>query len=191
MKRHTVRGVDHNPVWTDLAVEACRRVREAGGDLILDIQHVGSTAVPDLPAKPFLDLAAAVGALDVIPELVDSLTALGYIYRGDGENSGGHLFVWESEPDVRTIHLHVVTSDDVQWKNYLRFRDLLCQNSTLRKRYAELKQELMGRHPEDRKSYTDSKHDFIRGVLNTKAQQPHAEATSETAPSAASEAPDA
>jgi GrpB-like predicted nucleotidyltransferase (UPF0157 family) len=51
-KRHTVRVVDHHPSWADLAGKACRKVEEAGGDLIADVQHVGSTAVADLPAKP-------------------------------------------------------------------------------------------------------------------------------------------
>lgn len=170
LKRHTVQVVDHQPGWGDLAAEACRQVREAAGDILADVQHVGSTAVPDLPAKPILDLAAAVTTLDVIPELIEKLTAFGYIYRGDGENSGGHLFVWESEPDVRAIHLHVVGADDVQWTNYLRFRDLLRQDSRVRNRYAELKQTLGETFPSDRKSYTDSKHNFIRGVLNTQAQ---------------------
>lgn len=171
LKRHTVRVVDHHPNWADLAAEACRQVREAGGDLIADVQHVGSTAVADLPAKPILDLAAAVITLDVIPELIERFTKLGYIYRGDGADAGGHLFVWESEPDVRTIHLHIVALDDVQWRNYLRFRDLLRQDSDLRKRYAGLKEKLRGNFREDRKSYTNAKHDFIRGVLNAKAQQ--------------------
>jgi GrpB-like predicted nucleotidyltransferase (UPF0157 family) len=171
LKRHTVRVVDHHPSWSDLAVKACRQVREAGGDLIADVQHVGSTAVADLPAKPILDLAAAVTTLDVIPELIERFTKLGYIYRGDGAAAGGHLFVWETEPDVRTIHLHIVALDDVQWRNYLRFRDLLRQDSDLRNRYSELKEKLRWDFRDDRNSYTNAKHDFIRGVLNAKAQQ--------------------
>ncbi|CCK80781.1 conserved uncharacterized protein, UPF0157 [Desulfobacula toluolica Tol2] len=168
--RNTVRVVDHNSGWADLAAQACRRVLEVGADLIADVQHVGSTAVPGLPAKPILDIAAAVAALDVMPELIERLTALGYIYRGDGQNAGGHLFVWESEPDVRTIHLHVVTLADVQWSHYLCFRDLLRQDAGVRKRYAALKQELRHRFSDDRKLYTESKHDFVRGVLNAQAQ---------------------
>jgi GrpB-like predicted nucleotidyltransferase (UPF0157 family)/predicted acetyltransferase len=165
LERHTVRVVEYTPDWVDLGIEACRQVREAGGKFIADVQHVGSTAVTDLPAKPILDLAAAAASLDMIPELIEKLTALGYTYRGDGANSGGHLFVWESKPDVRTIHLHVVTTDDVQWKNYIWFRDILRQDSSLRERYAKLKKELGKKFPNDRKSYTDSKDDFIRGVL--------------------------
>jgi GrpB-like predicted nucleotidyltransferase (UPF0157 family) len=169
LRRHTLRLVDHDPSWAQLAAEACRCIRDAAGDRILDVQHVGSTAVPDLPAKPILDLAAAVTTLAIMPQLVERLTAIGYIYRGDEADAGGHLFVWESEPDVRAIHLHVVASDDVQWRNYIRFRDVLRQNSHLRASYAGLKQKLWARFPDDRESYTQSKHDFIRGVLNGKA----------------------
>ena len=124
-----------------------------------------STAIPDLPAKPILDLVAAVTTLAVIPELIERLAASGYIYRGDGADRGGHLFVWESEPDVRTTHLHIVTQDDIQWTNYILFRDLLRQNPDLRAEYAALKHDLQARFPDDRESYTDAKRDFILGVL--------------------------
>ncbi len=60
LKRHIVQVVDYNPSWVDLAAQACQRVLEVGADLIVDVQHVGSTAVPSLPAKPILDIAAAV-----------------------------------------------------------------------------------------------------------------------------------
>ncbi len=115
LKRHTVRVVDHHPDWADMAAKACFQVRDAGGELIEDVQHIGSTAVPALPAKPILDLAVAVATLDVIPELIGKLTEIGYIYRGDGADDGGHLLVWESEPNIRTIHLHVVALDNAQW----------------------------------------------------------------------------
>lgn len=166
-----MRVVDHHGGWARLASEACEQVRKAGGEMIVDVQHVGSTSVPDLPAKPILDLAAAVNALDAIPDLVRNLSALGYVYRGDAADQGGHLFVCEPEPDIRTIHLHVVTHDDAQWHNYLRFRDLLSADAALRRRYAALKRELCARFPNDRKSYTESKQDFIRGVLSTTARQ--------------------
>lgn len=169
LKRKTVRVVDHDPGWAALAAEACTAVRQAAGDLILDIQHVGSTAVPGLPAKPILDLAAAVAGMEVMPQLIRALTTAGAIYRGDGADQGGHLFVWESEPEVRTIHLHVVAADDAQWTRYLRFRDALRQDPVLRRRYAELKRKLGERFPEDRMSYTASKDEFIRSVLDGEA----------------------
>ena len=165
LQRHIVKVVAHHTGWRALAAGACRDIQRAAGDFIADVQHVGSTAVPDLPAKPILDIAAAVRTLDVMPELLQRLPDIGYIYRGDGGSEGGHLFVKESAPDVRTIHLHVVAQNDVQWRNYMLFRDLLRQNPGLRQQYAALKQELGERFRHDRKSYTAAKHDFIREVL--------------------------
>jgi GrpB-like predicted nucleotidyltransferase (UPF0157 family) len=172
LKRHTVQVVEHHPSWATLAADACQEARRVCGHLLADLQHVGSTAVPDLPAKPILDLAAAVATWEAIPELVQRLTGIGYIYRGDGGDEGGHLLVRESSPDVRTIHVHVVEHAGPQWRNYLLFRDLLRQHAGIRKQYAELKQELGIRFGDDRQSYTASKHDFIRGILETKEAQP-------------------
>ena len=165
LKRYTVRVVEHQPGWAALAAEACADIRQAAGDLIADIQHVGSTAVPQLPAKSILDLAAAVVTLDAIPALVPKLTGIGYIDRGDGGDHGDYLFVKESSPDIRTIHLHVVEHNGAQWHNYLRFRDLLRCNRGVREQYAELKRDLGKRFADDRKSYTAAKDDFIRRIL--------------------------
>ena len=89
LKRHTVDVVDHDPSWTVLGVLACQTVRNACGELLADVQHVGSTAVPDLPAKPILDIAAAVVTLDSMPELVRRLAGVGYLYGGDHGDAGG------------------------------------------------------------------------------------------------------
>lgn len=135
------------------------------GHLVLDIQHVGSTAVAGLDAKPILDLAVAVTSIAMIPRCGPLLCRIGYIDRGDGGADGGYLFVKESVPDVRTHHVHVVAIDDPQWRNYLLFRDTLRADGELRTRYAELKQDLQKQFAQDRQSYTAAKHAFIRGVL--------------------------
>ena len=174
LRRHTVQVVDHDPGWAALGAEVCRQVRQAGGDLLADVQHVGSTAVQDLPAKPILDIAAAMVSPDAAPTLIERLTGIGYIYRGDSGDERGHLFVRESSPDVRTVHLHVVEHNDVEWRSYLRFRDVLRRDPAVRRQYAELKQGLATQFGDDRKSYTGSKHDFIRGVLADAEAQPGA-----------------
>jgi len=122
--------------------------------------------VPDLPAKPILDIAAAVVTFDSMPELVRRLARIGYLYRGDHGDAGGHLFVAESAPGIRTIHMHVVEHSGSQWRDYLVFRALLRHWPMIRKRYAELKRDLARICRDDRKSYTDSKADFIRRTLN-------------------------
>ncbi|WP_179137836.1 GrpB family protein [Candidatus Entotheonella palauensis] len=167
LNRHRVEVVEHHPGWADLADSACQDIQHAAGGLIASLQHVGSTAVPDLPAKPILDIAAGVCTPEAIPELLELMPAIGYLYCGDDGSEGGHLFVKESSPDVRTIHVHVVEHNGTQWRNYLLFRNLLRQDPDIRQQYAELKQELGKQFHNDRKSYTASKHDFIRGILET------------------------
>jgi GrpB-like predicted nucleotidyltransferase (UPF0157 family) len=165
LKRHSVKVVDHDPDWAILGLEACRSVRNAGGGLLVDVQHVGSTAVAGLPAKPILDIAAAVGTIDSMPQLIPRLAEIGYRYRGDQGSAGGHLFGVDSAEDVRIIHLHAVEHSGSQWRDYLRFRDLLREGPTIRRRYAELKRYLASICPDDRESYTSLKADFIREVL--------------------------
>ena len=104
LKRNTVKVVDYDPDWAMPALEGCRVVRNACGELLVEVQHVGSTAVPELPAKPILDIAAALATIDSMPEIVRRLTRIGYLDRGDQGDAGGHVLVLESSPDIRTVH---------------------------------------------------------------------------------------
>ena len=171
LKRHTVRLADHNVLWADIADTACADIRRIASQLIVDVQHVGSMAVPGLPAKPIVDIAIAVSDQDHIEGLIDKMTKMAYIYRGEGRDSGGHLFIFESVPDVRAIHAHVVAHKGFQWENYLAFRDALRQDHAIRKEYAELKHRFCAQYPNSRKEYTAAKHDFIRGVLKAEGRK--------------------
>jgi GrpB-like predicted nucleotidyltransferase (UPF0157 family) len=166
LKRHTVRVVPHDPNWF-LAFGAEREyLLKAGGDLIQALEHVGSTSIPELPAKPILDIAIAVATRDHFAPLIERLERLpGYIYRGDSGADGGHLMVKESEPDVRTVHVHMVEQSDAQWVNYLDFREALKQNAAYRHQYLECKKELMAENDRDRKRYTIGKRDIIQAIL--------------------------
>jgi GrpB-like predicted nucleotidyltransferase (UPF0157 family) len=165
LQRGTVQVVAYHPDWHDLFEQERHILQQHIGHLILDIQHVGSTAVPGLDAKPILDIAVAVTSMAVIPQSIPLLCRIDYIDRGDGGTNGGYLFVKESAPNVRTHHVHVVAIDDPQWPNYLRFRDMLRADERLCTRYAKLKQNLQQQFSQDRQSYTAAKHAFIRGVL--------------------------
>ena len=74
LKRHLVRVVDHDPGWAALSACECEVLRRALGDLVGDIQHVGSKAVPGLPAKPILDIAVAARTPDLVPAIVNVRT---------------------------------------------------------------------------------------------------------------------
>lgn len=165
LKRGVVRVVSHRLGWHDLFEQERLLLRQHIGHLALDVQHVGSTAVPGLDAKPIIDIAVAVASAPAILRCVSPLCRLGYVDRGDKGGAGGHLFVKESTPDVRTHHVHVVTIDDPQWRRYLCFRDGLRGDEALRARYATLKRDLQEKFPLDRRAYTVAKDEFVREVL--------------------------
>ena len=167
LDRREVRLVEHRPAWGRLALGVRDDILRAAGDLLEDVQHVGSTAVPGMVAKPILDLAALASDEADIPEIIGKLIAAGFMYGGDGGSDGGHLFMRESAPGVRTVHLHVVVSGDPQWEDYLVFRDLLRSDARVREEYEALKRTLLRRYPEDRAAYTSSKAGFITRVLRS------------------------
>ena len=169
LKRRTVRIVEHKSEWAELFGAEVSILHEHIGDIVSDIQHVGSTAVPGLLAKPILDIAVAVSSREAISQIAERLSKIGYIDRGDGGNNGGYLIVKESELDIRIVHIHIVELTDIQWQNYIRFRDVLRQDAAIRQKYAELKQNLAEKYRDDRKSYTAAKAEFIKGVLGRHA----------------------
>jgi GrpB-like predicted nucleotidyltransferase (UPF0157 family) len=165
LQRGIIRVVPADPGWAAAFAEEQERLQEAIGHLVIDIQHVGSTSVPGLDAKPIIDIAVAVALPDDIARCRPTLLALGYLDRGDGGSDGGYLFVKESHPEVRTHHLHIVTLEDLQWANYLRFRDRLRADDVLRDEYAAIKHLLKQHCADNIRAYTAAKAPFIRGVL--------------------------
>ena len=167
-------GLEHGVVrlappdarWLVAGAAECERLRGVLGAECVGAEHVGSTAVAGLAAKPILDLAVATGnALDR-PELDARLAAAQYHFVLDGGHEGGLLFT-RSTGDTVFVHLHVVRADDPQWRAYLAFRDALAQSGELRAQYATLKSELATRYRDDRQAYTDAKSAFIRQVLDS------------------------
>jgi GrpB-like predicted nucleotidyltransferase (UPF0157 family) len=169
LRRRTVRVVPHLEEWHALFERELRVLLEHVGDLTVDVQHVGSTAVEGLDAKPIIDIALAVRSAEDIPRLRHSLEGLGYVYRGDAGSDGGHLFVKESAPELRTHHLHMVAVSDPQWRRWLLFRDELRADNALRARYSDLKRDLQERFTDDRKGYTDAKDAFVDGVVRQRS----------------------
>ena len=111
-KKGTVQVIPHHASWRDAFEQERRVLHELIGGRVLDIQHVGSTAVPGLDAKPIIDSAVAVASAAQIAERRQPLRLkdLGYVDRGDSGTEGGYLFVKESAPEVRTHHRHMLAT---------------------------------------------------------------------------------
>jgi GrpB-like predicted nucleotidyltransferase (UPF0157 family) len=131
--------------------------------LVGPIEHVGSTAVPGLPAKPIIDIMAAVLDLASSVPARGPLKTLSYCYF-DYRADVMHWFCKPSDLE-RTHHLHLVPFNSPLWRDRLAFRDCLRADAAIRRTYTELKRTLAARHRDDREAYTEAKTDFIRGVI--------------------------
>ena len=165
LKRYTVKLVPHDDSWHILFKETKKELLSLIGDFVIDIQHVGSTSIKNIEAKPILDIAISVNDLKVVNKMQSILEQYGYEYRGDGGKEGGHLFVICIAPDIRTHHIHVVDVKDIQWKNFLKFRDLLNSNEKLAFEYSKFKRKLAKKYKDNRKEYTKAKKKFIDKLL--------------------------
>ncbi len=158
-----VRVVDYDPRWPALFIEAEREIRAALGARILGVEHVGSTSVPGLCAKPVLDLLAGVRDFDAAHALVPDLEAIGYEHRPDEDIPDRHYFR-RRQGSLRLHHLSLAEPDSHHYRVTIAFRDALRADARLAGAYAELKRELAARYPYDRTAYLDGKAAFVASV---------------------------
>lgn len=164
LDRTIVRVVPYQPAWAALFVAEAARLRAALGERVLAIEHVGSTSVPGLAAKPILDLAASVPSLAGAIDLVPDLQRLGYEHKADPELPERLYFV-KGTPEHRTHHLSLAEPGSRFWRQHLLFRDVLRANPALAAEYARLKHDLAARHSTDRLAYGAGKKAFIDSVI--------------------------
>jgi len=167
LKRGEVRLVPHQPEWASAFALERDLLTPLLGRAALRVEHVGSTAVPDLEAKPVIDIAVAVSSLLAIQSWPSILKEQGYTFFGDREGWGEHFFA-KGPDEMRTFYLHAVPIETERWRDYLRFRDRLCASPSLRFEYGELKRRAAEIYSTDRTSYTEAKDAWIRKLLSEK-----------------------
>jgi GrpB-like predicted nucleotidyltransferase (UPF0157 family) len=158
-----VRIVDYDPEWPALADTELRRIEEALGEAAVRLEHVGSTAVPGLAAKPILDLQLSADAIEPRERYVEPLARIGYLFVPAPESPGYHLFAKPPERP-RTHHLHVCETDSVHEMRHLAVRDFLRARAGEAREYAALKRHLVARHPHDRLAYIEGKDDYVTAL---------------------------
>ncbi|WP_205650318.1 GrpB family protein [Actinoplanes solisilvae] len=154
----TIEIREYDPAWPNLAAEALDEVFAALGDAITAAEHVGSTAVPGLPAKPIVDLMAAAPSLEAVREREAGLLKAGYEYV-DARMPGRLLY---HRPGY---HLHVVTAGSWDTRNQRILRDHLRSNVDDREAYAALKRSLAA-EVDDRDAYTQGKTALIQRMVD-------------------------
>lgn len=170
LKRGTVKLLPHNPKWAELFEEERQLLINTFGDTIIAIEHIGSTSIPGIPAKPILDMNIGVESLEVALAMKDEFVRLGYEHRPfvQGVSLEGlreqELYV--RGPESRRTHFaHVTVYASDFWNRSLVFRDYLRSHPNRAQEYADLKTALANAHAADRTSYSKAKTDFVLETL--------------------------
>jgi GrpB-like predicted nucleotidyltransferase (UPF0157 family) len=156
--------VDYDPSWpAKFEAERTLLLETLGHRVTGPIEHVGSTAIPGLRAKPIIDIMIGVESLESSRGVIPMMKELAYQYwpyKAD-------VMHWFCKPsdDFRTHHLHVVPFGSALWRDRLAFRDYLRANPNEAATYVALKNDLAVRYSDDREAYTDGKDDFVRHIL--------------------------
>ena len=153
----------YDPQWPTMYEEERERINGALDGLIAEIHHVGSTAVPGLPAKPIIDIMIAVRKFEDAIECIGPLHDLGYAFIDYPQNTERRFF---RKGQPRTHHLHIVEVGSAELRDHLVFRDALRANAEWRDQYATLKSALADRHRNDRAQYSESKTEFVQKILS-------------------------
>lgn len=163
---NTLIVVPYDPNWP----AEFERIREylikKIGDLVMEIKHVGSTSVPGLCAKPIIDIVAVMDSYDVFPEIVARLEKVGFQHEGDGGIKEREVFKRLIPDDFIDYHFYVCPKDSEESRRQTIFRNALLNNKDVADEYGKLKMRLIEEVNGDRVLYTDSKTDFINGVIN-------------------------
>ena len=152
---------DYDATWPKRFSELTARVKAALGVLVLQVEHVGSTAVPGLISKPVIDMDVVLGS----PEVIRRLAILGYAHESELGIAGREAFRWPVGEDRH--NLYVLTADALELRRHLAFRDALRADRAVRDAYADLKRSLALRYRNDRNGYTEAKSAFIAKILES------------------------
>lgn len=161
---------DYDPAWPAMFEQEAAAIRAALGATAARVEHVGSTAVPGLAAKPTIDIQISVERMTPRERYVAPLEALGYTFVVDPTDPD-HEFFKKEESGVRTHHTHVCLVGSVWERRHLAFRDHLRTHPEDSARYAELKRRLAEQHPNDIMAYLEAKTPFV-SELEARALDP-------------------
>ena len=165
LKRGTVELLPHQLAWEKTAADTISLLKSLLGDVAIDIQHVGSTAIRHIYAKPIIDIAVGVKTLDSIKPYMEVLKQNGIVFSKEDVAQQLLFVIGDFEQDTRSHHIHVVIWDGTAWNNYINFRDYLNAFPDHALKYDTLKKQLAEKFAHDRGSYTAGKHELIDSLL--------------------------
>lgn len=148
----------YNENWPSMFLEEANKLKLLFGELIVDIHHIGSTAVLGLKAKPIIDIMPVVKDIQLVDQYNLNMQALGYEPKGENGIKGRRYF--KKGGDDRTHHVHIYEIGSFELKRHLAFRDFLRTHTNIKEQYGDLKERLAYEFPDDIESYIRGKEDL-------------------------------
>lgn len=154
--------------WPSMARNEINYLKKIIPHLIVDIEHIGSTSIPNLDAKPIIDIMVGVTSLDDARSTIEPMEQIGYSYWKDNPFTE-HFFFVKGLPSIggngRSHHVHVIERDSDFWIMQILFRDYLRNHHNEAENYLKLKIDLAKKFKNDRDSYTSGKTEFVHSIL--------------------------
>lgn len=164
---------DHDPRWAVRFSDEASLISTALGGVVIELHHIGSTAIPEIAAKPVIDMLAVVSSLEALDRASSSLESLGYESKGEFGIPGRRYFRKDFPSGIRTHQLHAFATGSAEIERHLNFRDYLRAHPAEARAYEALKVSLAAQSASDARAYTDDKTAFIREIERRAAAWRH------------------
>lgn len=165
-----VEVVPHDPQWRDAFEAEAKQVAAALGANLVAVHHIGSTAIPNIYAKPIIDLLAEVRDIAEVDGRSSAMESLGYEVMGEFGIPGRRFFRKDNRKGTRTHHIHAFEAGSAGGERHLAFRDYMIAHPGDALEYSELKRKLAQEHPQSIDGYMDGKDGFIKEIDRRAAQ---------------------
>ena len=164
MKTKKVIVENYNPIWVEAFQNIKSEIEPILKDLVISIEHVGSTSVPGLKSKPIIDIDIVIHSLDDFNEVKLRLGTIGYIHEGNQGLEGREAFKYLNKSHLMKHHLYVCQKVNLHFKRHITLRDHLRTHPIDVNIYGDLKEALAKAYPNDIDQYIEGKSDFIMSI---------------------------
>ena len=161
MRTAKVTVLPYDSAWKSAFEAIKKEIEGAAGDLILGVEHVGSTSVEGMSAKPCIDLDVVIRDVSVLEAVIARLAAIGYIHEGDLGIPGREAFKYTDKPHLQTHHLYVCPRDSRELHRHITFREFLKSHPEAVRQYSRVKETAAQLYPDDIDRYIAYKSPFI------------------------------
>jgi GrpB-like predicted nucleotidyltransferase (UPF0157 family) len=167
LEHDQVKLVEHCKEWLNIFEDEKAKIKKLFNDNTIQIEHIGSTAVESIPAKPIIDIMVAINDYSLVDYYKRNLSKINYINLGECGRKG-RSFLVKDKNNISCFHLHLVEFESIYWENNIFFRDYLQNHFKTAEEYAELKIRLAEKYSDNRNLYRVFKSQFIEKILKLK-----------------------